>query len=84
MALIVYSLCALVALLCAGLLLVSSQAKRSRALFWCGLCFAVLVVTNLLAVIDIADASVTLTRWRLLTALLAVCLLLYGLIFEDE
>jgi hypothetical protein len=84
MALIVYSLCALVALLCAGLLLVSSQAKRSRALFWCGLCFAVLAATNLLAVVDIADASVTLARWRLLTALLAVCLLLYGLIFEDE
>lgn len=84
MALIVYSLCALVALLCATLLLARSRAQKSRMLFWCGLCFAVLLVTNALAVIDLARAGLELTRWRVLTALVAVCLLLYGLIFEDD
>jgi len=84
MAAIVYSLCTLVALLCGGLLLARSRAQKSRMLFWCGLCFAILAVANVLAVVDVVQASIDLTRWRLLTAMLAISLLLYGLIFEDE
>lgn len=85
MAVPVYALCALVALVCAGLLLVRARSGRSRMLFWSGLCFVGLFVTNVLAVVDIAVlAGQPLLRWRLVTALAAICLLLYGLIFEDE
>lgn len=83
MAALVYSLCALVALLCGWLLLARSRAQKSRMLFWCGLCFVVLAAANLLGVVDV-QAPADLTRWRLLTAMLAISLLLYGLIFEDE
>lgn len=84
MAVIVYALCALVALACAAMLLARARGMASRMLFWCGLCFAGLFVSNLLAVVDLGVQGMELIRWRLLTALLATALLLYGLIFEDE
>lgn len=84
MAVFVYALCSVVALVCAGFLLTRARSSGSRMLFWCGLCFAVLFVTNLLAVVDLGSAGVQLTRARLLTGLIAISLLVYGLIFEDE
>ncbi len=78
-----YALCAVIAALCAALLLTRARTSKSRMLFWCGLCFAVLFTTNMLAAVDTAS-SIELTHSRLLTALFAICLLLYGLIFEDE
>lgn len=84
MAVFVYALCSVVALVCAGFLLNGARSSGSRMLFWCGLCFMVLFVTNLLAVVDLGLADANLTRWRLLTGFIAIALLVYGLIFEDE
>ena len=50
-----------------------------------GLCFVGLSVNNLLLVLDrIAFTDVDLSMWRLVSALVAPCLLLFGLIWEHE
>jgi len=52
MALITYGLCALVALLCAWLLLTAWQRHGLRLLLWSGLCFAGFTLNNVLLVLD--------------------------------
>ena len=42
MAALIYALCAVVALLCAWLLLAAYRRQNYRLLLWSGLCFAVL------------------------------------------
>jgi hypothetical protein len=85
MAQVIYTLCFLTALLCAALLMRAYFRHRHRLLFWSGLCFVGLSVNNLLLVLDrIAFPQVDLSIWRLVTALLASCLLLFGLIWEHE
>jgi hypothetical protein len=85
MAHIIYTLCFLTALLCAALLTRSYLRHRHRLLFWSALCFVGLSVNNLLLVLDrIAFPDVNLSMWRLVTALVATCLLLFGLIWEHE
>jgi hypothetical protein len=85
MAQIIYTLCFLTAVLCAGLLLRGYFRHRHRLLFWSGLCFVGLSVNNLLLVLDrIAFTDVDLSMWRLVSALVAPCLLLFGLIWEHE
>jgi hypothetical protein len=82
---VIYALCTLTSLTCAWLLLRSFIHNRYRLLFWSGLCFVGLSVNNLLVVLDrVVLPSVDLLTWRLVSALLAVLLLLYGLIWEDE
>jgi Family of unknown function (DUF5985) len=54
-------------------------------LFWSGLCFVGLSLNNLLVVLDrIILPSMDLLRWRLVAALVAVSLLVYGLIWTEE
>lgn len=85
MALIIYTLCTLTALACAALLLANYRRTGHRVLFWSGLCFIGMTVNNVLLALDkLVLPSVDLLPWRLLAALVAVCLLLYGLIFEKE
>jgi hypothetical protein len=85
MAAVVYSLCALTSLLCAGLLFRSFFKTKSRLLFWSGLCFAGLSINNMILVLDrIIFPAVDLSKWRLLVALIAMLPLLYGLIWDDE
>jgi hypothetical protein len=85
MVLLIYALCALTALACAVLLLLGAHRTGSRMLFWSGLCFAGLTLTNLLVIIDhYLFREVDLGPLRLGSALLAVSLLLYGLIFEEH
>jgi hypothetical protein len=82
---VIYALCTLTSLTCAWLLLRSFIHNRYRLLFWSGLCFVGLSVNNMLVVLDrVVLPSVDLLTWRLVSALLAVLLLLYGLIWEDE
>jgi hypothetical protein len=81
----IYALCTLTSLTCAWLLLRSFMHNRYRLLFWSGLCFVGLSANNLLVVVDkLVFPSVDLLTWRLMTALVSVLLLLYGLIWEDE
>lgn len=85
MAEIIYTLCTLTSLVCAWLLLRSYRQNRFRLLLWSGLCFVALSVNNLLVVLDkIVFPEVDLSTWRLVAALFAPLLLLYGLVMEDE
>jgi hypothetical protein len=85
MVLLIYALCALTALACSVLLLLGARRTGSRMLFWSGLCFAGLTLTNLLVIADhYLFREIDLAPLRLGSALLAVALLLYGLIFEEH
>lgn len=85
MAAVIYLLCALTAFACAYLLLRGYRKNRYRLLLWSGLCFAGMFLNNLLLVVDrLVFVETDLTTWRLLSALAALGLLLYGLIWEDE
>jgi hypothetical protein len=82
---IVYSLCALTAALCTALLLQSYARSKYRLLLWSGLCFAGLTLNNLLLVLDkLVFPDFDLSLWRSAVALAAMCVLLYGLIWEAE
>jgi hypothetical protein len=81
----IYTLCTLTSLACAWLLFASYRRTRHRLLFWSGSCFAVMTVNNVLLVLDkLVLPDVDLVPARLVTALIAVALLLYGLIYEKE
>jgi hypothetical protein len=85
MAPIIYSLCMLTSLACFGLLLRGWRNSGSRLLFWSALCFAGLTVNNFLLVIDkLVFPTVDLSMIRLVVALVAPLLLLFGLIWEEE
>lgn len=82
---IVYSLCGLTALLCAFLLLRAFRQTRSGVLWWSGLCFCGLTVSNALLLLDkLVYTQVDLQPVRLSTTLLSFGLLLYGLLYADE
>jgi hypothetical protein len=85
MAAVIYGLCALLALLCAWQLLHAYARGGYRLLLWSGLCFAGLTVNNLLLVLDkVFFPGADLSLWRSGTALLAMTILLYGLIWDTE
>jgi hypothetical protein len=82
---IVYTLCALTAALCAILLLQSHARSGYRLLLWSGLCFAGLTLNNLLLVLDkLVFPYLDLSVWRSAVALAAMCILLYGLVWDAE
>jgi hypothetical protein len=85
MAEVIYALCALTSFACAWLLLRSYIRNGYRVLFWSGLCFVGLTVNNVLLVLDkVVFVTIDLSIWRLLAALIALLLLLYGLIYEEK
>jgi len=85
MAFAIYTLCTLTSLACAWLLLANYRRTRHRVLFWSALCFIGMTINNVLLLLDkLVLPTVDLLPWRLAAALVAVCLLLYGLIFEKE
>ena len=86
MAVLIYVLCSITALICAVMLLLGSRRTGSRMLFWSGLCFAGLAFTNLVVVVDALELFPyeNFSTLRLGSALLALMLLLYGLIFEEK
>lgn len=85
MAQVIYSLCALTSLTCLVLLWRSYRAIGSRLLFWSAMCFLLLTINNVLLVLDkIVFVQRDLSLGRLTAALLAVVLLLFGLIWEED
>jgi hypothetical protein len=85
MAAAIYTLCALTSILCFVLLWRSWRACGARLLFWSALCFAALSVNNVLLVLDnLVFVDVNLVLWRLWAALVAVGLLLFGLVWEED
>jgi len=82
---VIYSLCALTSLLCAWLLLQAYGRSAYRLLLWSGLCFVGLTANNILVVLDkVVFREVDLSLWRLVVALMAMLVLLYGLIWNVE
>ncbi|MEH6437662.1 DUF5985 family protein [Massilia sp. DD77] len=82
---IIYTLCILTSLACAWLLFSSYRRTRYRLLFWSGSCFAVMTVNNLFLLLDkVVFPNVDFMPLRLISALLACLLLLYGLIYEND
>ena len=82
---LVYVLCALTSVLCAGLLLRSYRANRSRLLLWSTLCFVGLAINNILLFVDIVLVPDVDLRWlRSGSALTALGLLTIGLIWESR
>jgi hypothetical protein len=85
MAAAIYTLCALTSILCFVLLWRSWRQSGSRLLFWSALCFAALSVNNVILVLDtLVFTEVDLGVWRLGAGLVAVLLLLYGLVWEED
>jgi hypothetical protein len=81
----VYVLCALTSLFCAGLLIRSYRAQRTRLLLWSSLCFIGLALNNALLVVDlIIVPQVDLSLLRTAVAVVAMFLLLVGLIWESR
>ena len=71
--------------LCAVLLLRAYRQVKRRLLFWSGMCFAGLTAANALLIVDLGlIPDISLYRLRLGAAAFSTCLLLYGLIFEDD
>ena len=85
MAELIYTLCMLTSLACTWLLLASYRRTRYRLLFWSGLCFAVMTANNLFLIFDkVVFPTVDFMPLRVISALVACLLLLYGLIYEKE
>jgi hypothetical protein len=87
MAPVFYGLCTLAALFCAILLLRAYYRSRYKLLLWGGLCFLGLTLNNALLVVDkliFPEPEVNLFTWRLVAALVAMLVLLYGIIFDAE
>jgi hypothetical protein len=82
---LIYSLCALTALICTYLLLQAYWRGGYRLLLWSGLCFAGLTINNLLLVLDkLVFLDMDLSMWRTSAALVAMTVLLYGLVWDTE
>jgi heme/copper-type cytochrome/quinol oxidase subunit 4 len=85
MATFFYNMCALVSLICSVLLLRAYARSRLRLLLWSAICFIGLAISNLLIFIDLNMLpQVDLYVIRLVTAAIAVMILLYGLIWEGD
>ena len=85
MATLVYVLCALTSLACALLLLRGYRQSGARLLAWSGLFFVGLFLNNVLLIVDLRVVpQVNLAVIRLVPALIGVCLLLYGMIWESD
>jgi len=83
---LVYSLCFATSAACAILLARSFLKSRSRMLFWSAACFALLAVVNLLVIFDLVifPTQVDLKPLRLWLTLLAVSVLLFGFIWDED
>lgn len=86
MAKLIYLLCTLTSLACALLLLRSYLHSRHSLVFWSGLSFAGLSLSNLLLLLDktIFTNTADLLTLRLSVALIAMLFLLYGLMQESR
>lgn len=82
---IVYIVGMLTSLACAVLLLRGYGRGKKKLLLWSGLCFLGLAVSNFLVFVDLVLLpSIDLYRYRLATAVIAMGLLLYGLVWESN
>lgn len=86
MAQFVYTLCALMSVACAVLLLRQYRLTGGRLLFWCAGCFICFAVTNVLLFVDlvIIPHGVDLSLPRAAVSLGGIIMLLAALIWEGH
>jgi hypothetical protein len=84
MAVAVYMLCMLTSAFCALLLLREYRRSRARLLLWSSLSFVAWAINNAMVFMDLVvfPTLIDLGPARAVTALVAVSLLLYGLIWD--
>ena len=82
---IVYFLCFATSAACGWLLGRSYRSTGARLLLWSSLCFFFLAANNLLVFVDLlVIRNVDLRLGRLLLALAAIGILLFGFVWEAE
>jgi Family of unknown function (DUF5985) len=81
-----YTLCTVTALFCFCLLLRAYYRSGYKLLLWGSLCFLGLTLNNGLLATDklLLGPEVDLFTWRLLVALIAMMILLYGIIWDVD
>lgn len=84
MSLVLASLALLTSLACMVLLFRGYAASGVRLLLWSALCFVFLTGNNFFLVLDLVIPQIDFRPFRLTTALVGVCFLLYGFIREAE
>jgi hypothetical protein len=81
----VYSLCFLTSAACALLLARNFRRTGARLLMWSALCFLLLAANNLVVIVDLLLLpTIDFRLMRLLLALAAVSVLLFGFIWDLE
>jgi hypothetical protein len=79
----VYILCSIFSSICAVMLFRGFLASRQGLLFWSGLCFVGLALTNILLVIDLLVVPhIDLSLTRAVIALASVLVLVIGMVWE--
>jgi hypothetical protein len=82
---LVYILCTVTSLLCAGMLFRGYRKSGFRLLLWSSLCFVSLTLENIMLYTDLhVIKDISLVVWRKFPGLVGVSLLLYGLIWESK
>jgi hypothetical protein len=82
---VVYSLCFLTSAICAGLLFRAYFRTQAKLLFWSAIAFICLAVNNFFVLGDmILFPDINLLPARYAAAFAAVCVLIYGFIWEVE
>ena len=82
---LVYSLCFATSALCAFLLGRSFRKTRTRMLFWSAICFALLALVNGIVILDmLVFPASDLRSVRLWLTLVAVAVLLFGFIWDED
>ena len=82
---LVYILCFLTSSACAWLLGRSYARSRTKLLLWSSACFVLLAANNLMLVVDLLVLpDVNLRVSRLLLALAAVSVLIFGFVWDLE
>lgn len=83
---VVYLLCVVTSVLCAGLLVRAYLRTRTRLLLWSAVAFVFLALNNTLVFFDlvVVGPTVDLLPYRYAAALAAACVLIYGFIWEAE
>jgi hypothetical protein len=78
-------MCAGTSAACAALLLRAYSHSHVKLLFWSGMCFVGLAVSNIVLVVDLVFvAGVSLIAPRNFITLSSLVLLIYGLIWETS
>ena len=82
---LIYMVAAATCLLCAALLLRAFAKCRNRLLLWSGICFAGLMLENILLYVDLITVpEIDLSLVRNSVGLASLSLLVYGLIWESK